>query len=553
MWRPAPPRPAAISRSRRSLPAVGWEGGGASSRPAAATSEPRSVAVGGLAMGSTAVDLDKHGLALLAAKNDVVNGRAAASWALFAYQKANELKLLDSGGGGPEELARRFQSGCIMYGLCRLSEPATGVPRIILIHWVGEEVLDSRQEACAGHLPAIRAFFKEAHLVLKASRVEEVTQQGLTRQLSLVAPPEQPPPEAAIPKKVLSGGPEELVREEEERRQEERRRAQEERRRWEHLRMEEERREGAERERRVQERERLVQEQRKQQAQREAEEHRWEEARRREQARALAGTSPRSSASETEPEAAGPGSQQPPRGFLQARERRHSSSASGDPGPGVPRRPFLRYQRSLTESAYIFRRPPGPNLPASFQASAAPPIAPKPSTVPHPASPTTGTLPAQREAEAVPPPPHCAPPCLPPPALSWALNGTPPKPASRPQPPHLPPSPEPEPSPGQERPLLATLGPCSPPAEESLPPSHTPEGQVSPGPAQGTNGRAMDWEELPSPTAESPPRAGVRETAPKKGASPGAAPGQAGTVQRGSEGERRRAEQGNRPNHGWPA
>ncbi|XP_029140997.1 drebrin-like protein A [Protobothrops mucrosquamatus] len=293
-------------------------------------------------MGSTAVDLDKHSLALLAAKSDVVNGRAAASWALFAYQNANELKLLDSGGGGPDELAKRFQSGRIMYGLCRLFEPATGVPRVVLIHWVGEKVLDSRQEACAGHLPAIRAFFKEAHRVLKASRVEEVTQEGLTRQLSLVAPPEQPPPEAAVPKKVPSGDPEELVvrerqpsgtplvcpqgtnyrktnpaleilhtkrssfwaqaeREEEERRQEERRRAQEEKRRWEHRRMEEERREAAERERRVQERERLVQEQRQQQAQREAEEHRWEEARRKEQARALAGTSPQSQASETDP------------------------------------------------------------------------------------------------------------------------------------------------------------------------------------------------------------------------------------------------------------
>uniref|UniRef100_A0A8C5SFV3 Drebrin n=1 Tax=Laticauda laticaudata TaxID=8630 RepID=A0A8C5SFV3_LATLA len=275
-------------------------------------------------MGSSALDVDKHRLALLAAKSDVVNGRAAASWALFAYEKANELKLLDSGGGGPDELAKRFQSGHIMYGLCRLSEPTAGVPRIILIHWVGEKVLDSRREACAGHLPAIQAFFKEAHLVLKASRVEEVNQERLSCRLSLVAPPEQSPQEAALPKKDLSGEPEELVgtnyqktnpvleilhtkrssfwaqaeREEEERRQEEKRRAQEERRHWERLRMEDERREAAERERRVQEKERLIQEHRKQQAQREAEEHQWEEARRREQARALAGTSPQSWASE---------------------------------------------------------------------------------------------------------------------------------------------------------------------------------------------------------------------------------------------------------------
>ncbi|XP_026532294.1 drebrin-like isoform X4 [Notechis scutatus] len=330
-------------------------------------------------MGSSALDLDKHRLALLAAKSDVVNGRAAASWALFAYEKANELKLLDSGGGGPDELAKRFQSGRIMYGLCRLLEPTAGVPRIVLIHWVGEKVLDSRREACAGHLPAIRAFFKEAHLVLKASRVEEVNQEKLTCRLSLVAPPEQPPQEAAFPKKDLSGDPEELVvgtnyqktnavleilhtkrssfwaqaeREEEERRQEEKRRAQEERRHWERLRMEDERREAAERERRVQEKERLIEEHRKQQAQREAEEHQWEEARRREQARALAGTSPRSWASEAAPEA-GPGVEQPPRrGFFQTRARLGSSSALGDPGPGASPGPAPGQAGSVLSSGH---------------------------------------------------------------------------------------------------------------------------------------------------------------------------------------------------------
>ncbi|XP_007443679.2 drebrin-like isoform X7 [Python bivittatus] len=276
--------------------------------------------------------------------------------ALFAYEKSNELKLLDSGGGGPDELAKRFQSGRIMYGLCRLSESAAGTPRIVLIHWVGEKVSDSQQEACAGHLPAIRAFFKEAHLVLKASRAEEVTREGLTRRLSLAAPSG-----AVFSKKGMGSDPQELVgtnyqktnplleilhtkrssfwaqaeREEEQRREEERRRAQEERRHWECLRMEEERREAAERERRVQEKEKLIQEQRKQQAQRDAEEHRWEEARRKEQAKAISGMSLQRQPSEkARQEVAMPGLQQPhpPRGFFQKRDR--LGSASRDPGPG---------------------------------------------------------------------------------------------------------------------------------------------------------------------------------------------------------------------------
>ncbi|KAG8134251.1 hypothetical protein E2320_007384 [Naja naja] len=520
-------------------------------------------------MGSSALDLDKHRLALLAAKSDVINGRAAASWALFAYEKANELKLLDSGGGGPDELAKRFQSGRIMYGLCRLSEPTTGMPRIVLIHWVGEKVLDSCQEACAGHLPAIRAFFKEAHLVLKASRVEEVTQEGLTCRLSLVAPPEQPPREAAFPKKDLSGDPEELVvgtnyqktnpvleilhtkrssfwaqaeREEEERRQEEKRRAQEERRQWERLRMEEERREAAERERRVQEKERLIQEHRKQQAQREAEEHRWEEARRREQARALAGTSPRSCASEGAPgqvrssHPGGASSRQehgwapPPPWETQAQECHGALSFATSAASRNP----------LTSFAPCRTGPPS-QLPG-FSGS---PRQPQARHCPEPASPPASTPPAHRQAESVPPP--CNPLCLAPPALACAWNGTPA------QPPHLPPSPESEHFLGQESPLLTPPGSCSPPAEEI----QAPEGPMCPSPAQGTNGRAMDWEELLSPTANSPLRAGLGETALEKGATPGPAPGQAGSVlssgHRGSEGERGPAKQGNRPHDGWVA
>ncbi|XP_042322915.1 drebrin-like protein B [Sceloporus undulatus] len=266
-----------------------------------------SLAAGGSApsgeMGSPrrSLDLEAHGLALLAAKGDVVSGRAAASWALFTYEKSNQLKLLDSGAGGPDELAKRFQSGSVMYGLCRLQDGATGQQHIVLINWVGENVSDQRRQVCAGHLPSIRAFFKEANLVVKACRTEEVTQERLSRMMSLAAPSSRTPTKKGPP-----GDQEELVgtnykktnpaleilrtkrssfwaqaeREEEERREEERRRAQEERRQWERQRMEEERRQAAERERHIQEKEQLIQEQRKLQAQREAEERRNEEARR---------------------------------------------------------------------------------------------------------------------------------------------------------------------------------------------------------------------------------------------------------------------------------
>lgn len=105
--------------------------------------------------------------------------------------------------GGPDELAEKFSTTSIMYGLCRLQDAATGTHRIVLINWVsaglgqgwaggealsslplqlgspgdrdvalgaslsgicrrqvGEKAPESQREACAGHLPTIRAFFR---------------------------------------------------------------------------------------------------------------------------------------------------------------------------------------------------------------------------------------------------------------------------------------------------------------------------------------------------------------------------------------------------------
>ncbi|CAI5785010.1 drebrin-like protein isoform X2 [Podarcis lilfordi] len=503
-------------------------------------------------MGSGGVNLETHSLALLAAKGDVASGRAAASWALFSYEKANELKLLDSGAGGPDELARRFQSGSVMYGLCRLPDAATGQQHVVLISWVGEKVSEQQKQACAGHLPAIRAFFKEARLVVKASRAEEVTQEGLRHSLPLAAPPGGP--EAA--KKAPLGDPQELVgtnykktnpaleilrtkrdsfwaqaeREEEQRREEERRRAQEERRRWERQRMEEERREAAERERRVQEKEQLVQEQRKQQAQLEAEERRREQARweqqQQERAKALAEQSPLSGSAEKATEAAALASQRPhdPRDFFHQRER--SGSAVGAPEspsptggrPGPPRRPFLRHQRSLTESAYIFRGP-----------DAAPARRPSGDFLPSPRSPQAAPLPSPRLPKTPParnqdPEPRSPPP----PALESRTPLAPSPPGGSPTP-LLAPALLDSGDPARTQPLAEALAPPEAlrgPPPHTLPAESGPQSPFAPHGAEGTpcigHSDGMESPLLGSaPRAKYPPPAHVPHSLPTETGSAG--------------------------------
>ncbi|XP_068005448.1 drebrin-like [Melanerpes formicivorus] len=377
--------------------------------------------------GMAAPGLERHRLALLAAREDVGNPRAGTDWAIFAYEKHNDLKLLDSGAGGLDALAKKFSITSIMYGLCRTQDPGTSGHRIVLIHWVGENVPECQRQACAGHLPAIRAFFREASVVLSAHRAEEVTQERLSQVLAQMAPT-TPPPTRKVPP---TQDTQELVgtnyrktnpaleiqrtrrdnfwaqaeREEEQRKAAERRRALEEHRRWERERMEEERREAAERERRLQETERRIEERRKEQARLEAEERRKEKARweqqQREHEEAMRDRNRHSESIEKAAEAAVLVSQRPqnPRDFFRQRERSGSTSGPSptSPGPGTrpgARRPFLRYQRSLTESAFIFSRPDLPTSPNPGAFRAAPPPSPRRPPPPLPTSPMgTGTPP----------------------------------------------------------------------------------------------------------------------------------------------------------------
>ncbi|XP_074948425.1 uncharacterized protein LOC142056835 [Phalacrocorax aristotelis] len=482
--------------------------------------------------------LERHRLALLAAKEDVSNPRAGTNWAVFAYEKHHDLKLLDSGAGGPDELAGKFSATSIMYGLCRIPDPSTGAHRIVLISWVGEKVPESQRETCAGHLPAIRAFFREASVVLSARRAEEVTQEGLSRALAQLAPA------AALTRRVPPPDAQELVgtnyrktnpaleirrtkrdsfwaqaeREEEQRKEEERRRALEERKRWERERMEEERREAAERELRFREKERMIEEQRKEQARLEAEERRKEKARweqqQREHEEAMRDRSRRSESIEKAAEAAVLVSQrsQNPRDFFRQRER--SGSTSGAPlppsSPGTRPgawRPFLRYQRSLTESAFIFRRPDPPPSPEPLQPGmfrAAPPPSPRRPQPPLPTSPTRRWTPPSATLGSPPSPVGTGTP-------QCATTRTPTSPTGRGTPPCAtlgsPPSPV-----GTGTPQCATTGTPTSPTGRGTPPSATlgsPPSPVGTGTPQcattGTPTSLMGRGTPPSATSGSPP------------------------------------------------
>uniref|UniRef100_A0AAY4C1F8 Uncharacterized protein n=1 Tax=Denticeps clupeoides TaxID=299321 RepID=A0AAY4C1F8_9TELE len=363
-----------------------------------------------------AANLDTYSLSLLTAKEDILNPRSSTNWALFTYDGATyNLKLTDSGAGGLEELVPKFHPGGAMYGLCRVR---TSAESIVMICWVGQDVDDYCRTECTSHLPAIKSFFKEAQAFLNASSPEEVTEERITAITTTV--PHQPVrrnSQAAEKEETVgtnyrkTNAAVEMMRINRDsfwaRAEEERRRAAEDRRRRERERVLQERKEAEERDRKMNEKLQMIEEQRCIQEHEEDMRARFK----------------RSESIEKAAEAAALVSQRAmnPREFF----RQLSSQSSLSPTSPSP---FRRYQRSLTDTAFIFQRsdssnPTSPLSPGgvfSFTRTTSPI---SPNTAPQQATPPTACLPSPPPCRPLPPP-SPQPVSLVPTSLSPPLSAT---------------------------------------------------------------------------------------------------------------------------------
>ncbi|KAI1904693.1 hypothetical protein AGOR_G00008330 [Albula goreensis] len=378
-----------------------------------------------------AINLDTYSLSLLTAKEDILNPRSSTNWALFTYEGiTNNLKLSDSGVGGVPELAGKLHVKRPLYGLCRVGMDGPAPARIVMINWVGEGVDEYRRKECTSHVPAIKAFFREVHVFVNASRPEEVTEEKIRAIVSKISAPTQRVRRGSQPvekeetvgtnyKRTIAAMEMRRInrdtfwahaeKEEENRKEEERRRAMEDRRRRERERIQQERREAEERERKMHEKEQMIQEQRRMQAKIEAEARkqerlRWEQQQR-EHEEEMRARFRHSESIEKAAEAAALVSQRSmnPREFFRQLSSSSSKSPSNPSSPRTVRPPFRRYQRSLTDTAFIFTSP-GCADPTTFQPI---PLA-SPPTSPHCPAPTSTlpSLPPSTSLQSPPPQPQ---------------------------------------------------------------------------------------------------------------------------------------------------
>lgn len=334
-------------------------------------------------MSTRTVNLDTYSLSLLTAKEDIFNPRSSTDWALFVYDGiSNKLKLADSGAGGVAELASKFHLSKPQYGLCRIGGPDSASTRTAMIIWVGQNVDDYRRTECANHIPAIKNFFKEAQVFLTAEKPEEVTEERIRAELSKahanastqwlrrssrsmdredLVGTNYRKTNAAMEMRLLNRDSfwARAEREEEERKEEERKKAAEERRRLDRERALKERQDADERDRKMNEKLKMIEEQRRKAAEQEEEQRRREklkwEQQQREHEEEMRARLKRSESIEKAAEAAALVSQRTinPREFF----RQLSSSSSQSPtSPSRSGKPFRRYQRSLTDTAFIFSK-----------------------------------------------------------------------------------------------------------------------------------------------------------------------------------------------------
>lgn len=107
--------------------------------------------------------------------------------AVFGYEgQTNDLKVVNKGSGGIEEMIDDLNSGKIMYAFVKVNDPKTSLPKCVLINWQGEGANTVRKGICANHLRDVERFFHGAHLTINARNEEEVEPQLIIEKVSKV-------------------------------------------------------------------------------------------------------------------------------------------------------------------------------------------------------------------------------------------------------------------------------------------------------------------------------------------------------------------------------
>ncbi|RGB29839.1 hypothetical protein C1646_745191 [Rhizophagus diaphanus] len=134
---------------------------------------------------SLSVNFNTHSKALSSTYQSVLSGDKETSWVLYGYDKGNnDLKVLEKGAGGLEELVEEFNDGKIQYAFVRVIDPNTELPKFVLIGWCGEGVPEIKKGLFNSHFNEVSKFLKGYHLQINARSEDDVDPKYIMKRIN---------------------------------------------------------------------------------------------------------------------------------------------------------------------------------------------------------------------------------------------------------------------------------------------------------------------------------------------------------------------------------
>jgi len=134
-----------------------------------------------------ALNLHKYGLEMQAAWKEVMDDESETDWALFGYlPNTFELKLVDKGDGGLEDLVGELNPSAIMYAFIRV-QCSPQLHDYVFLHWQGESCPAARKGRAATHLRDVEQYFPGHHMTITARCEEDIDAEDIIEKAAKLA------------------------------------------------------------------------------------------------------------------------------------------------------------------------------------------------------------------------------------------------------------------------------------------------------------------------------------------------------------------------------
>ncbi|KAJ3257045.1 hypothetical protein HDU77_002882 [Chytriomyces hyalinus] len=114
----------------------------------------------------------------------ILSEQSRTNWAIFGYDRmSNDLKVIESGDGGLDELAEEWDDSKILYAVARVVEPISNLPKTVFISWCGDGVPVAKKGLFHHHVNDAVKFFKGFHVHINARSEIDVTPDAIMKKI----------------------------------------------------------------------------------------------------------------------------------------------------------------------------------------------------------------------------------------------------------------------------------------------------------------------------------------------------------------------------------